>query len=150
MSCSELQKVLETNNKENCFSESTSAMENGKKFSFENKSKKSVCRAKIDHCLITSIEVKKCDFLFMVKENNKYYLVELKGTRAIEAAQQIISTYKIVNLKINTIPENYKGIIVSSSVPAGTEQRFRQMQSKWYRDYRLRITKTHFHHTEKI
>jgi hypothetical protein len=150
MSCIELQKLLEEPDKDDCFSRSSSAKENGKKFIFENKSNKTICRVRVDDCLITSKEVKKCDFLFKVNENNKYYLIELKGIAVIDAVAQIINTFEIVNIKVRTMPENYKGISVSSSVPSATEQKFRMLQDKCYREKHLRITKTHIQHTERV
>jgi hypothetical protein len=150
MSCVDLQKVLNIPGKDDCFSKSSSAKEKGKKFIFQNLLNKSICRVKIDDCLITNPELKKCDFLFKVLENNKYYLVELKGVAVIDAVAQILSTYHIINIKIQTKPENYKGIVVSSSVPSATEQRFRRLQDKCYRENRLAITKTHVLHSEII
>ena len=150
MCCSELQKQLEAPTKTDCFSPSSGAKENGKKFNFDNRSHKTICRVRVDGCLITSQEVKKCDFLFKVCEDDRYYLVELKGGAVDEAVLQIISTFDIVNAKVKTLPEKYAGVIVSSSVPAGTEQKFRRLQEKVYREKHLRIKKTHFQHTEPV
>jgi hypothetical protein len=150
MSCSELLVLLDALDKKDCFSQSTSAQERGKKFSFNNPDRKSICRVKVDACLITNLEIRKCDFLFRVQENNKYFLIELKGMDVEHAVQQIINTYEIVNGRINTTPQNYKGVIVSSRVPAATEQKFRQLQDKCLREKRFKITKTHNSHTERI
>lgn len=150
MSCIELQKILEASDKENCFSIASSARESGKRFAFDNRNNKTICRVKIDDCLITSKQIKKCDFLFRVFENNKYYLVELKGIAVMDAVVQIINTFEIVNIKIKANPENYKGIIVSSAVPSATEQRFRRIQDKYYKENRIRISKTHMWHKEII
>jgi len=48
------------------------------------------------------------------------------------------------------MPKNIKGVIVSSSVPSATEQRFRKLQERCFREKRLKIIKTHIQHTEKI
>ena len=149
MSCIELLIVLEAESKDNCFDNSPVAKEGGKRFAFYNSSNKTICRVRVDNCLITD-QQKKCDFLFKIFEPGKYYLVELKGVNISEGVQQIINTFDIVNRKINTVPENYLGIIVSSSVPSAAQQKFRKLQEKCYRDKKLLIKKTHFQHIERI
>jgi hypothetical protein len=150
MSCVKLKQVLEVEPDNNCFDAATSASEGGKRFSFLNINRKAICRVHIDDCLITNKKVKKCDYLFNVSEDNLYYLVEFKGLAVDEAVLQIISTYEIVNEKIKQDAQNFKGVIVSSSVPAGTEQKFRTLQEKCFKEKRLKITKTHIQHTEKV
>lgn len=150
MSCTALQQILEVPDKNDCFSNSSSANENGKKFAVENRAGRNICRVRVDDCLITSREIKKCDYLFAVIETSRYYLVELKGTAVADAVAQIVSTFDIVNRKIRETPQNYKGVIVSSAVPSATEQRFRKLQDKCFRDKKLRIVKTHIQHTERI
>lgn len=150
MSCVKLKQVLEVEPDNNCFETATSAREGGKRFSFLNITRKTICRVHIDDCLITDKTVKKCDYLFNVNEDNLYYLVEFKGVAVDEAVRQIISTYEIVNEKIKQDAQNFKGVIVSSSVPAGTEQKFRRLQERCFKEKRLKITKTHIQHTEKI
>jgi hypothetical protein len=74
----------------------------------------------------------------------------LKDTDVETATEQIIQTYEILNAKLKAEPDKFTGIIVSSSVPAATEQRFRRLQEKALRDKKLRIKKTHNLHIEKI
>jgi hypothetical protein len=150
MSCEKLKQVLEVKPDNNCFAVATSAKEGAKKFSFLNRSNKNICRVHVDDCLITDKSIKKCDYLFKVNEDQLYYLVELKGTDVDNAIQQIISTYDIVNEKIKSDAQNFKGVIVSSSVPSATEQRFRKLQERCFKEKRLKIIKTHIQHTEKI
>jgi hypothetical protein len=150
MSCIEFQGVLNANDKNDCFSNATSAKENGKKFIFDNRTNKSLCRVKVDKCLIADNSVKKCDFLFKVYEPSKYYLVELKGLKAEDGVKQIVSTYEIVNNYIKESVSNYTGVIVSSAVPAAAEQRFRKLQESCFKSKRLLIKKTHMVHVERI
>ncbi|WP_431213802.1 hypothetical protein ACQ86N_02560 [Puia sp. P3] len=152
MSCTALQQLLDPSNAdfEVCFSTSSAAQEHGKKFRFENNGMKAICRVKVDGCLITSQQTKKCDYLFAVREDKAYYLVELKGINIDNAVAQIIQTFDIVNAKVKATPLSYTGVIVSSSVPAAAEQRFRRLQEKVYREKHLRIKKTHVHHIERI
>ncbi len=150
MPCTELRSVLQiSDDKINCFNNSTVANEVGKRFAFNNTSNKSICRVRIDDCLITGPR-KKCDFLFKVVELGKYYLVELKVVKINEGVEQIISTFDIINEKIGAPPEAYSGIIVSSSVPRAADLKFRKLLEKYYREKKLMIKKTQFRHIEKI
>jgi hypothetical protein len=150
MSCKALQQLLDIADRGHCFSISSTAQEHGKKFRFNNSNHKTICRVKVDDCLITSQATKKCDYLFSVREDKSYYLVELKGLGVADAVEQIVKTFDLVNVKIKAKPEQFTGIIVSSSVPAATEQKFRKLQEKWRREKQLRIKKTHWQHVEEI
>jgi hypothetical protein len=149
MPCVELKKTLQAENKNDCFDNSHVAKEHGKRFSFNNTTNKSICRVRIDNCFITGLE-KRCDFFFKIETPVKYYLVELKGVKVDEGIKQIISTYENVNSKIKALPQDYTGVIVSSSVPKATDQRFRKLQDKCLREKKLKIRKTHLQHIEPI
>ena len=149
MSCLDLRNKLQAEDRKDCFDASPVAKEGGKRFAFANAGKKTICRVKVDNCLIKDTQ-KKCDFLFKVLELEKYYLVELKGVNIDDGVKQIISTYKAVNEKIKAAPQSYSGIIVSSSIPSSAHQRFRKLQEKCYRDTKLMIKKTHIEHIERI
>jgi hypothetical protein len=150
MCCQQLQVTLEATGKKDCFSAGTVAHEHGKKFTLRNPAHKTVCRVKVDDCLIDAPDTRKCDYLFKVCEMEKYFLVELKGQDVSTAVTQIVRTYDIVNRKIKVTADRYKGVIVSSAVPSATQQHFRKLQDKYYREKQLLITKTHFHHVEAI
>ena len=150
MNCDELKEKLDAIPEEDCFSISTSESEGGKKFSFINPDRKSICRVHVDNCLIKDKSTKKCDYLFSVKEDSLFYLVEFKGINVHEAIEQILSTYEIINKKVQQQAHHFRGIVVSSSVPSATEQKFRKLQEKCFREKRLKITKTHIQHFEKI
>jgi hypothetical protein len=109
-----------------------------------------VCRVQVDKCLITSLATQKCDFLFKACGPDRYFLVELKGSKIMDAVRQIVRTYDIVSPKIKKSPRQYKGVIVSSSVPVATQQGFRRLQDKYLREKQLLITKTHVQHTEVV
>jgi len=150
MSCTALQQLLDAADKAPCFSTSTAASEKGKTFRFDNSHDKTVCRVRVDGCLIISTATKKCDYLFHVLEDAGYYLVELKGTDVEQAVEQILQTFEQVNARIKAKPQQYTGVIVSSSVPAGTQQRFRKLQDKIFGQRHIRLKKTHFQHVEVI
>lgn len=149
MCCAELKVVLAAADDAICFDHSHAAHEGGKRFVFVHAGDKSICRVKVDGCLITGSE-KRCDYLFKVCEAERYYLVEFKGVRIEDGVEQIVNTYTIINKKIRTAPKHYSGIIVSSSVPSATQQRFRKLQEDCYRKLKLKIRKTHRQHEERI
>jgi hypothetical protein len=146
MACENLRNLL--NGDGVCFSNAISAIENGKKFIFNNPNRKTICKVRVDNCLITDQTIKKCDFLFSIQEDNKYYLVELKGKAIDIAIEQIVSTFDIINLKIKAAAQNYTGIIVSSAVPKAANQKFKNFQDKIYRDKKLLIKRKQNHFEE--
>ncbi|MGD1892811.1 MAG: hypothetical protein ACFB15_19775 [Cyclobacteriaceae bacterium] len=125
----QLIEALKASKKSECFDNSTVAEENGKKFHLENKSKKTICRVKVDGCLIDNQRTKRCDYWFKICETEQHFLVELKGTDVSKAVEQIISTFDFVNRKLELSPERFEGIIVSSAVPKA-EQKFRALKVK--------------------
>lgn len=147
MACDNFRLILEGN--EECFSNSNNAREKGKRFSIRNPEQKPICKVRVDDCLITDNTIKKCDYLFGVNNNN-YYLVELKGVDINTAIEQIVSTYEIVNSKINSPVTNYKGIVVSSIVPSQAHQKFRNLAEKVYSTKKLLITRHQNQHEEHI
>lgn len=150
MSCVLLQKRLAVFNKPECFAISTAASEKGKIFRFENHQGKTICRVRVDGCLIAEHDTKKCDFLFYVREDDRYYLVELKGSDVDTAVEQVIRTFKIIKPYIKAAPSQYIGIIVSSSVPAATQASFRKLQERCLRDNKFILKKTHQLHMERL
>lgn len=148
MGCEDLRTIL--NGDAACFSNATSAIENGKKFAFNNPTNKTVCRVRVDDCLITDKTVKKCDFLFEIHEDKRYYLVELKGKAIDTAIAQIESTFNIVNSRIKASAQDYTGIIVSSAVPKAADQKFKNLQDKLYRDKKLLVKRRQFQFEERI
>jgi hypothetical protein len=155
MCCEHLKETLGAQGKSDCFSNSTTAAENGKKFSLENPDRKTICRIKIDGCLANSAKVIKCDYLFAIckndkKEVSKYYLVELKGTDVVHAVKQIISTFESINEHIKAPAANYRGFLISSAVPRATEQRFRRLQDDCFKKKKFLITKKTNQCIEKV
>lgn len=148
MGCEHLIEILQGDAK--CYSQATSAAENGKKFAFDNPARKTVCRVRVDNCLITDKGIKKCDFLFKINDDKKYYLVELKGQAIDTAVAQIESTYDFVNRKIKAAPQDYTGIIVSSAVPKAANQKFKNLQDRLYRNKKLLVKRRQFQFEERI
>jgi hypothetical protein len=148
MTCNDLRDIL--NGDANCFSIASSATENGKKFRFNNPSNKTICRVHVDNCLIKDQTIRKCDFLFNIVEDSKYYLIELKGTSIDIALKQIVSTFEVVNGKIKVDPSDYTGIVVSSAVPKAANQKFKNLQDRIYRDKKLLIKRKQNQYEEQL
>jgi len=130
MSCDSLKFALDPNNQHsNCFSNSTAANENGKRFSIIKPAAVSVCKVKVDGCLINDQQRRKCDYFFEVGTTPKqHFLVELKGMDLETAITQLEATYEQLSTKIGPNPEHYSAIIVSSAVPAKANANFRAAQ----------------------
>lgn len=109
------------NGKEECFEYKASANENGKSIRFNNPSKKDILRIKVDNCLITSSLINKCDYVFVVCEDEAVHFVELKGNaeRLQKPYDQIVSTIEHFE-KHKQTPKNKRfGYIVGANVPRG-------------------------------
>lgn len=68
------------------------------KFSIEPKNLDCIDKIKVDGCLISSTKIKKCDYLFIYKDDNKnktFVFVELKGVDLKTAIQQLENTIEI-------------------------------------------------------
>jgi len=141
MRCIELKQILDSGNLHaNCFSVSSVATENGKRFELDNRTNADICKVRVDGCLITDNDVRKCDFFFEVGGITKsYFLVELKGVDLNSAVKQIESTYDLLSAKLRVSVENFKGIIVASAVPAAANQTFRKLQEKLFRSKGLHL-----------
>lgn len=133
-----------------CYSNASSAIEKGKRFVLNNKSRKTVCRIRVDNCLIIDKQIKKCDFFFAIEETKKYYLVELKGQSIDDAVEQIKSTFSIINKKIGEDANNYVGIVVSSAVPKAADQKFKTLQQKMFKEHGFMIKRKQIHYQEDI
>ncbi|TWI15646.1 hypothetical protein [Sphingobacterium siyangense] len=133
-----------------CYSNSSVAFENGKKFVINNRSKKSICKIHIDNCLFKDNNIRKCDFFFAIKEDQKFYLVELKGQSLDDAVEQIKSTFDILNSKIKKRTQDFIGVIVSSAVPKAADQKFKTLQQKIFKEHKLMIKRKQIHYEEVV
>ena len=140
MCCKELISLLEAEDKNECFSNSTVAKEHNKEFRIKRSKKQSVCKVQIDDCLMTSEATKKCDYFFRICETGENLLVELKGTDVTRAVNQIVETFKMLNSKLKQPPQDYCGYIVSRAVPKA-ELQFRKAKEKAFKDHGVLIKK---------
>jgi hypothetical protein len=138
-----LKTTLGAPGKERCFEHATAAKENGKEISIRKPARLTVCRVKIDDCLITSQDSNKCDYFFRVCETEVNILVELKGLKILRAVDQIVQTFLVLNKHLKQEPKAFKGYIISSSVPSAAEQNFRKAQEKVLKEHGLLIRKQH-------
>ncbi|WP_025142479.1 hypothetical protein [Pedobacter jeongneungensis] len=154
MSCDSLKLALDPHNQHaDCFSNSTAANENGKRFSIVKPDTVSVCKVKVDGCLINDQQRRKCDYFFEVASVPKqYFLVELKGVDLNTAITQLESTYDQLSAKITATPDQYAAIIVSSAVPAKANAKFRTAQLRLREKKRLKLDKrtSHYELTIKV
>lgn len=139
MSCAELKTMLDPKGlHDSCFSNSSAANENGKRFNLNNHSKLVICKVKVDGCLITSNSIRKCDYLFSVDSMpKKYFLVELKGIDLATAITQIESTYDQLQPILGAQPEQFQAVIVASAVPRAANLEFRKLQERMKQSKKL-------------
>ncbi|MBN9380756.1 MAG: hypothetical protein J0H74_08330 [Chitinophagaceae bacterium] len=142
MCCKELRDRL--GGKNDCYAISTVASEKGRQFRLNLTAGKTVCKVKIDACLIDDPKIAKCDYLIKVRPDDKYFLVELKETDVEHAVEQIVKTFYTVNQLIKASPQHFTGHIISSAIPRAAEQKFRNLKEKTLRKNKLNIVKHSF------
>lgn len=136
--CSQYQRDLGS---EDCIKPSTAHRSKGKRFEIKRESdpKEHVCKADID-CLIPKPEKgkKKCDVVFMRPKTEEFYFVELKGkgdSNLQSVYKQIESTISYFREKLEAKKGEVNGYIVGSNVPRRNDQKFRDLQNQFRRDY---------------
>ncbi len=133
--CRDLAKGLKAEKQSDCFSAKTVAEEQGKTFRIVNKSKKAVCRVRIDDCLIKSKDAKKCDFLFKICESERYLLVEFKGSNVEDGFAQLVSTFRYLKDKLGVEPKHFEGFIVSTQIPRAANLNVRRLKEQFLRKH---------------
>jgi hypothetical protein len=104
-------------------SERISKAEKGKKFTLNAAMKFSADIVEIDNCIFKNSVEKRCDYLFLVKKNEKVnvdlslikskaYYVELKGVEINKACEQLYNS--IVNTKSGFNNFNIEAFIIST------------------------------------
>ncbi len=135
--CEEIDKQFSA--KGSCFEKSKNSIistsEKGKTFKISNQSKHNIYKIRVDRCLIEDKKVIKCDNLFIDCDDETGHFVELKGTDIEHAYKQLTSTIKWWREKVKH-PQKEKtyAYMVSSSIPAAAEQKFRALKEQFKRD----------------
>ncbi|MGB0562055.1 MAG: hypothetical protein ACPGVO_09660 [Spirulinaceae cyanobacterium] len=94
------------------------AQESRRKYILENPSRKAVCRIRVDQCVITSSQTKKCDYLILVCNDNVAYLVELKGRDFLGSVRQLASTIDELRLLFPILPKRIYARAVLTKSPS--------------------------------
>lgn len=102
-----------------CYSNRTAVSEKGKTYRLKTQS--SVCCIRLDNCLIKNDsgkeDDKKCDYLMIENESERFIFIELKGKHVDRAVMQIKNSIKEIKKKFNRISKkNIMGRIVASSI----------------------------------
>lgn len=122
-----------------------SVSEKGKTFQLDNrKSKIEIAGIKIDGCVFTKEDGKKCDYLFEVEDKKKLFFVELKGSDVIQAIEQIKNT--ITKMKVHYNDWSYAGRVVLGRrvVPDIKDRKeFKALYQEVNQDLKIYHTNTH-------
>lgn len=87
--------------------------ENKKKFHLRNPKGKNVWKCRVDGCWIADGSIR-CDFLIKVEEE-KLFLIELKGTDHVHALEQLVATAEKLN--VASFPGERLSVIVGAPCP---------------------------------
>jgi hypothetical protein len=112
-------------NKDKCFKDNvTVAVEKKRRFEIVRKNNVSelICRIRIDGCLLTDNNIKKCDWLFVLEKSKVMIFVECKGENVLDAIEQLKSTICKFKPIITNSKGNYAYVIPSNVAPAFTSK----------------------------
>jgi hypothetical protein len=85
---------FESHNCATCNSHQTVVVqENRRTYRLENQAGHLICKIKVDNCLIR--QGKRCDYLIIDCVRNDVYLIELKGSRLLDAVEQLEATFDL-------------------------------------------------------
>lgn len=140
--CSDLLKSSFSKANKKCFSDSTVAEENRRKFTIDWKRKtpRSVCKIKVDDCLIKGNSSNKCDYVFVICPEQKFLFVELKGTDIMHGTKQILEAVKSFSSKYKIKKSQLEGHIVARKVAPAANQEFRKERLRVLRDHGFALT----------
>ena len=106
------------------------------KMTFSNKARRGYKKIKIDGCVFSAIDGKKCDWLLQSCQYGDQYFVELKGSDYKEAERQIAAT-------IDRLPKTTEDAKRSAFVILANRgpkiDTWRQMTEKKYKDKGIKI-----------
>ena len=115
MNCDNIARELYTeycDNRKIC-----NAIENKRKYELINISLKKVCKIKIDGGYIDDTTVNKCDYGFLICDDNHILLVELKGVDFIHAIEQIYTTILLKRNEFNSFKVSARIVLTKMNVP---------------------------------
>ena len=134
--CSDLIKDVFPKADPKCFSDGTVVEENKRKFTikWERKGERTICKIKVDGCLIPDQTKNKCDFAFLICPERHFLFVELKGTDIEHGIKQLLDTINFFRSKTAIPKGNVTAYIVSSAVPANANEKIREAKMRFKRD----------------
>ena len=108
----------------------TSAEGKNKTFNIlcDSQIKETIVKVRIDGCLITDQNIKKCDWMFLIPESKVLILVECKGNNVMKAIEQIRSTLRILRQVVDLSSERYAFVIPTNVAPAIQSEIMREMK----------------------
>lgn len=132
------------------------AEENGRSFHIERGTPINIIdKIKVDGYLLNSNDFKKCDYLFIIKENPKndtddgdpikYIFVELKGTEVTTAVKQIESTIDIFCNEGILRNVYVDGVLVFAKYPKN-DGTYRKSLASLNNKFSRKVKKFHFEH----
>ncbi len=137
--CNKIRKSLGGDKK--CYSiGATTAGENRKRIEIRTNNRHNYCRIRVDDCLIKK-NTKKCDYVFVKCDTKQFLFVELKGKgedKLKHAVEQILSTIKYFNERLDIAPDNICGCVISNGLPAKANEKFKKFKKQFKRRYRYK------------
>jgi hypothetical protein len=113
------------------------------KITFRNSTGETVKKIRIDGCVITDNNLKKCDYLLVCVEVKKAVFVELKGNKVMTAIEQLSATLdnKFVKTSLEKYEKRAYAVVTKIPIPS-TEIQNKQNNFRKYKQCTLEVVKS--------
>lgn len=95
---------------------------------------KNIAKEYVTHYRIDGIIIKmgsKCDYLLMNEEKRVAYLIELKGSDLVKAAEQLEATEKVLKQELSSYNLQYRIVANKCKTQAIYSSAYRKYQIRW-------------------
>ncbi|MGI5084538.1 hypothetical protein [Treponema putidum] len=127
--------------------------EHNKEYIVKNCNKKEACIIKIDGALISSKDVKKCDYGLCV-EDNRFFLIELKGVDLSQACKQLLYTLDYMRQKYTNYEYFCRAVVTrmpskkdKTGAPGNYPSSYKKLLQKLLNNEHLRCASRELHET---
>ena len=93
------------------------ANEKRRKYTAENVNSKTICKVRIDDCVIVGSSIIKCDYLFLVCDDSTALFIELKGQNMSHAIDQIEASIAYLSTILKNFSINARIVLSKVNTP---------------------------------
>ena len=106
------------------------AAENRSKYSLLNPKRREVCKIRVDGCVITQVDGKQCDYLFLACDTSIVFFVELKGSDLSHAIDQINQSIDLLAANLGGSAINARVVLSKTQTPDLRTPKYKKFKQK--------------------